>query len=592
MNTRKKLVISYVLAVFLPVLLVGVLLTGNMKEIALENAIDEAKNNVERVVKRFQDILNISITISLKLQGSAELENIIYDEYESDWDVLNTYFNYKEFDELKTLYKEIEDIRLYVRNDSLIDNWRFMKVTGEIERQWWYEKALEMNGKIFWGYVDLPGTRGGNPSICLVRLLKNSLGKSLGVLVVKIKKEEVNNILRQESFETMVVNDEGIIVAASDRNVYGKKKGDLGFMPLSRRQWKSEDLDYKGKPSKVISLEFLSSGTIQNFEVISIFPLDEILKKANSTGLLGFSIISASLLLSLLLIMGFSKILSARINRISYDMHRVASGDFNFQSSITGKDEAGQLAEDLNTMVASIKKLIHEIYESDLQKNALIVRQKEIKLKMLASQINPHFLFNALEAIRMEALNNGQCEIARLVKLLGRMMRMSLKVTNAMIPLESELEMVKSYLEIQKFRYSDKLSYNISDIAPEMLRQNILPLIIQPVVENAIVHGLESKEGSGLVSIEITDVKNDMRITIVDDGLGMEDETADRIRNTLDIQESADGKRIGLRNVHQRIKLVYGEQYGLSIYSKHNQGTTVEILLPKGDAAIVESIDC
>jgi two-component system sensor histidine kinase YesM len=221
--------------------------------------------------------------------------------------------------------------------------------------------------------------------------------------------------------------------------------------------------------------------------------------------------------------------------------------------------------------------LVHEVYEVNLQKNQLAMRQKEIKLKMLASQINPHFLFNSLEAIRMRVYCNGDNETAEVIMLLGKIMRKILEIGNDSILFVDEIDLVKSYLEIHKFRFTNRFNYKI-DYDCKLANYKMLPFIIQPVIENAVIHGLKLVEEGGIISL--TAKKNDGITTIIveDNGGGINEERLIYVLNSLNEAEES-GQRIGLRNVYQRIKLFYGEA-GMNINSEPGKGTRVEITLP------------
>jgi two-component system sensor histidine kinase YesM len=297
--------------------------------------------------------------------------------------------------------------------------------------------------------------------------------------------------------------------------------------------------------------------------------------------MIGIFMILASLLLSIGLIFFSSRTLSKRVSEISRDMDRVAAGDLAFESAISGNDEIGQLAQDLNMMVKSINVLVHEAYDANLEKNQLLMEQKEIKLAMLANQINPHFLFNALEAVRMKAISLGDRDTARIIKLLARLMRINLSLGSELIPLRRELEQVESYLEIQKFRYGSKVDYRISLADDTLLDCLILPLIIQPVVENAFTHGLENKEGPGCVAVDISMLGKDLMIRVSDDGIGIESDKLSLLTRLDQEQDDRDEKKIGLRNISQRIMLYYGAAFGLELTSSPSQGTAVTIRIPR-----------
>jgi two-component system sensor histidine kinase YesM len=279
--------------------------------------------------------------------------------------------------------------------------------------------------------------------------------------------------------------------------------------------------------------------------------------------------------------MYFSKTISERVDILRKEMHRVVNGDFYIVSRIEGTDEIGQLYQDLKTMIKSIKQLIEEVYIEKIQKEQLRANQREVEFKMLANQINPHFLYNTLETIRMKAFCNGDKEIADIVKKLGKIMRRNLEVSGKIVSLQSELELIENYLQIQSVRFEGMVKYEL--IIEESVRKDeykILPLLLQPIVENAFVHGLEEKKEKGTIKIDILEKDDFLIIKVNDDGVGIPTQKLEIINEKLLSFEETNGKSIGMINVNQRIKIHYGRQYGLSIESEFGKGTTVTLLLP------------
>lgn len=220
--------------------------------------------------------------------------------------------------------------------------------------------------------------------------------------------------------------------------------------------------------------------------------------------------------------------------------------------------------------------------------------QLEMRYKMLSSQINPHFLFNTLETIRMKALSSGDKEVATMLRILASLLRYNLSVEGKPVPLIKELEAIQNYLNIQHFRFGERVSY---DIATTCDVQNImiLPLLIQPIVENSFLHGLENRVSGGFIYIFITqDSKNsdDILITVKDNGCGMDEEQikaltqkmnvtdplnsaqTSGVHNSTDESDSSKAS-IGMANVNSRIKLFYGPEYGITIQSEPGEGTSV-----------------
>lgn len=208
--------------------------------------------------------------------------------------------------------------------------------------------------------------------------------------------------------------------------------------------------------------------------------------------------------------------------------------------------------------------------------------QLEMRYKMLSSQINPHFLFNTLETIRMKALGSGDREVATMLRILASLLRYNLSVEGKPVPLIKELEAIQNYLNIQHFRFGERVSY---DIATTCDVQNImiLPLLIQPIVENSFLHGLENRVSGGFIYILITqDSKNpdDILITVKDNGCGMDEdqikELTEKMNASDPLNSSSSSKHsIGMANVNSRIKLFYGQKYGISIQSEPGEGTSV-----------------
>lgn len=295
--------------------------------------------------------------------------------------------------------------------------------------------------------------------------------------------------------------------------------------------------------------------------------------------LLEIAIVGLSAIISLAFITYYTNQYCNRLSAFQKLMHKTASGDFENMELVKGNDEISVLHYDLNRMINNIEILISTVYEEQVQKEKIYSRQKEVEFKMLASQINPHFLYNTLETIRMKARCNGETEIEELVKMLAKIMRRNIQVGDTLVTLKSELELVEYYLKIQQYRFGERIKYNI-DIRYGIEFLKIMPLIIQPIVENAFVHGLETKEGEGEIKI-IVNVTDTLNIHVIDDGNGISKTKLEEIIDNLNNDNKLDREHIGLSNVNQRIKLLYGNEYGVFIESTEGRGTTVRIEIPK-----------
>ncbi|MHA6482880.1 sensor histidine kinase [Paenibacillus sp. strain BS8-2] len=578
---KNKLIMSFILVVFVPILIVGVFLTSSFRQNVLDQATQQVGNNVERVKSQIANIVRMPLEISDNLLSDARLMNVVNTQYQTTYSVVAAYREYRDFRDSAKLYNEIHNVRFYYTNKTMLDNWEFIRVTPKKASEPWFKEASEEDG-IRWLYVE-DETKGNQKFLSLVRKVNFPLYRTSGVLIITIDPDVLGNMMRQETFDTMIIEDNGYIVAAKDSALVGSNINDITFdSPLAGKSEGTYEFNYKGKPSRVVIEKLVPSSSRNGLSIVSVFAVDSIVGGANRISMLGLVIMLVSFVVAWLLIYLTSTLISKRMLILHKDLNKVAMGDLNVISSVSGNDELGLLSRQFNNMVVSIRGLMDEVADSESQKAQLLLRQREIKLKMMASQINPHFLFNALESIRMKAHLNGQKEISVVVRMLGKMIRQNLEVGNRRIALRDEIEVVRCYLEIQKFRYgSERLSF-LLDVDESCAAVELPPLVIQPLVENAVVHGLDHVEQGGFVSVRVYREGESIRIEIKDNGAGIDLSRMADIKQSLDDMEEEEQYRIGLRNVHQRLVMIYGEEFGLRITSEPGEGTFITFNIPTG----------
>ncbi|AEI42761.1 sensor histidine kinase [Paenibacillus mucilaginosus] len=580
---KNKMVISIVAVVFIPVLLVGLILTASYRQNVLDQATQQTMNNVDKIKKHITDILRMPIEISNKLQVDDRLSNLVNARYETTFDLVTAYWDFRYFRDSVQLYKEIDNVRFYTDPPLPISNWDFLSADAFVKNSNWYREALDKSSSfIGWHYIK-DETKENRAYLSLVRRIDFPLYRSHGVLVINLDQDELNGILSQEPFDTMIIDEKGSIVAAKQPQWVGRNIESMDFAKdLSDRRAGVYDFNYEGKPSKIVVEEVVPPFSRNGLKVISVFTIDSIVSDANRVSRLGFTIIAASLSIAIVLIYFTSSFLSRRLLLLNKVLNKVAMGNLNVKSDVDGNDEIGTLSRQFNHMLASIRSLMEEVSESHRQKNLLELRQRDIKLKMMASQMNPHFLFNALESIRMKAFAKGDAEISNVVHLLGKLMRRSIEIGDRKITLREELDIARCYLELQQFRFDDeRLTYELH-LDHSAMSVEIPPLIVQPLVENAVVHGLEDVEEGGIVIIGTRVESDRVVITVEDNGCGIPEGKWREIEHSFQDMEDADEHRIGLRNVHQRLILTYGEGFGLKLDCPPGSGTRLSFSIPLG----------
>ncbi len=270
----------------------------------------------------------------------------------------------------------------------------------------------------------------------------------------------------------------------------------------------------------------------------------------------------------------FSLILSKTINTplktIVKSMEKMETGDFDIQIPMNREDEFGYVAKQFNSMTKKIK----DLFIKDHEKQELL---RISELKNLQSQINPHFIANTLDSIKYLAKIENNEEIFIMTKSLSSLLKKSFRTANEFESIQSCLKSLDDYIAIQKIRFSNKFDV-IMDFEPEILDYKVPSLLLQPIVENAMLHGIEPSPKQGLLTIIGYRSNQMLIIRIADNGIGMAPETCQSLLSTID--HSSSTLHIGIRNIHQRIQLYYGDTYGITLESCLNKGTTVTITLP------------
>ncbi|HWL26091.1 MAG TPA: sensor histidine kinase [Ureibacillus sp.] len=393
--------------------------------------------------------------------------------------------------------------------------------------------------------------------------------RSYGYIVIDFKPELLQNILNNEldsaySSGTFIYNQNSFVLAP-------KKSSHISFNSVKNQKNGStihinDEMNY---------LLFKQYNPITKWYVAEYFEVDDFYKPVNEIKLIAWLITIISVIVCLLAAMVISHRISRPIKKLQQVMTNVKNGNLNQKFNVRSKDEIGELGRGFNEMIVQINKLIISVSKEEKLKKAA-------EITALQLQINPHFLYNTLESINSLARIKKEYEISHLIVLLGRLLRLSISSFEEKIPINQEVMYIESYLEIQKVRMRDPLEYSI--FLDEGIKDCLtVKLILQPIVENAVIHGIDPLRSSGRLKIEGRFLDEFIIFTIQDNGKGIGPEQLEQIRDRLKNNSedlSKYKKKIGLYNVQTRILLHYGENYGISIDSKLNKGTTVTIKIP------------
>lgn len=382
-------------------------------------------------------------------------------------------------------------------------------------------------------------------------------GSVLGVLELNVESQAIydifNNVTSESSTQLYLLDTDGAILCRTSNEEPSAVNGD-GTLNGDKFLIVSDTLERTG------------------WRVITAIPNSSVFAGVNNALSSFYLLVGLCAAATALMYLVMTNSLTKPLYRLTQGMKKVGEGDFTVSVEPVNRDEIGELTEGFNRMTSQIDSL--------MKKNvAMEVKEKETEYLVLQSQINPHFLYNTLEAIRMQCISRHENDIASLINTLSNLFRLSISRRERFVKLKDELDHVRSYMTIQNFRFDNKYRL-IIDVPEELQEYKTFKLMLQPLVENCVFHGLEMQPGEGHIVISARIEDSRLIITIRDDGVGMTEEQLDNLRAFLaEPSSQPDRQSLGMRTVHERIRLFFGEDCGLHADSREGEGTCITLTM-------------
>ena len=396
-------------------------------------------------------------------------------------------------------------------------------------------------------------------------------GGSRSVLLILIDEQRLENLYvstQEQGGEVYIYDQNGFIVSHSNKKMLGKQFIDVDYMQNEYGTNRSNIIKKLGE-SYVLST-YLDEKT--GWTIVEESPTRIILGALNQTYWIMGCLLATGLILALGVSVYISRRVSNPLTELSNAMDKFGTPEFTTSPVGNSTQEIGSLQESFRHMAVEISSLMEIIREREQQK-------RKLEVNFLRAQINPHFLYNTLFSIRCAVEVGKNSQAAQMLGAFIDLLRSTLSVKDNTVPLRDELLTTRKYLVVQKLRYGEKVHYEVEMQSGTELCM-VPPLILQPLVENAIFHGLEAKSQGGTVVIESALQGENLLLTITDDGAGMDEETLNQARANCEKNVVKDAHSIGMSNVHNRIRLNYGDGYGLTLESSKGIGTTITLLMP------------
>lgn len=544
---RYKLTILTILAGMLPVAIIVVYMQYGMLRILRDKELDTMEKALNQSVEAMENQVQIYENLVNYLSYSQELRNMLSGEDSSDYE---NYARYMEIvDPLLQMpqiyHQEIKGITIY--SDRIeVPHGEEVVPLSELEKESWYPKVSE--GQLMQWFV----RRGANREVIAVRKFYGDRDIT-AVLTMRLDYAKL-----LDPFSNLLKENTGGIICDAEGNVI----------------YSGYSMDQEYRPQKAESLEYIrenytcSEQTMDNigWTFCMYRPSEVITKSARQLVLLNIPIVGICIILLAVLGYVFSRTLVSRLERLTENMNQIHLGFRKVTVFSDSKDEVGVLVRSFQRMMDEINKLITEVYETE-------IRLQHTEMRALQAQINPHFLYNSLSIINWKAIEAGENEISRVTLDLSTYYRTSLNRGETMTSVECEVNNIRSYLRIQLIMHDNSFRV-IEEIDESTFSCQIPKLILQPLVENAIDHGLDGMESEEkILTVAVKQEGNMLVFQVRDNGSGMPQEQAEKILGF-------DSPGYGVHNVYDRIKLLYKEKGCMTIHSEEGRGTCVEIRIP------------
>ena len=580
LKIRNKLAIIYVFCVLIPVIVTNWVVISaiksnvrNQEAIRMQNVMDRIKYNIQSEVEG-------CISIASNLCTDKVINQFLIRDYTSNLEYFSDYKTTLQNNVLRYYYnsQKINQIILYTDNATIINGGSFWRIDTILGTEW-YKEFVHSGKDIYLAtYYDEKkkylGIQSAPRTISLIQKLDYfDTGVMEKFVKIDLQYTAIKNEILNEKIDGDIYICNKEYVLFSNQIAENERKAFLPQGELDINQATYQD------NFKVASDEW----------TIYIMPMKiGIGKMIKESEQAVWYLIMINLLLPTIIITLISKSFSGRIKLMELYFEKVKQEEFQLIEGSVGEDEIGDLIKSYNVMVLKIKELIEVVFKKNAEKQASELSRKGAELKALQSQVNPHFMFNTLESIRMRSLLKEENETADVIGALSQILRKSLSWNNDYICVEEEIVFVQQYANIQKYRFGDKISFSFY-VMEGCEKIKIPKLSILTFVENACIHGIEGISKSGIISVAITKDEENVFIEISDSGCGMSEEKLRLLREVLkdpNINKLSECKSTGMLNALIRMNLYCENTLVFDIDSELGQGTDIMIQMPLGKIEI------
>lgn len=582
MKIRTKLILANLFVVLFLLGSLTYMLTRWSSKLVYEHIVQNASLSLSQISQNLDNRLESYEDIANTLFLNSSLNFILDQQYGDQLEAYEVYSQqFKPYLASLQATRDLYHINVYTDNPTFFFA-NVLPIDDQVRSSAWYKEIMRNKTGGLWTapYVNFMES---DPVISFRKRLNNMNPNSASVVSLEIKLQNIVELVSQESKNKRVIFTlaDGTVIMDSGSEKIARLQDLLFAGKIMSGQEGSFRAKSGGDSYQIVFQTLNSRNIVRGMKVVAFVPTTELTPQINRLRSLAFGLFGLAFAISALLFGVIAVRMTRRLVELSQKLRRVHRDNFQTFVEVKGRDEVAQLGEMFNLMVRRVGQLIQEVYQAEIDRKEQALRTKEVELYALQAQVNPHFLFNVLNTIRGKLLIVGERDTAKVVGLLAKSFRMMLKSGGPTVSLAEELEFVDSYLQIQQYRFGHKFRYAI-EVPEEFRRVPIPKLCVQPFAENAVQHGIELNPEPSSILIAGERSGEDLLLRVADDGMGMPPERLAEIKGWLEREGEAlqEDAHIGLRNVHARLKFIYGADYGIRIESESGRGTAVTIRIP------------
>lgn len=597
---KRNLVVVNVILLTVALLYSSIMLIRYSGEVSMKNLINSSYDMLTYVCRSVDDFITTEVKISTEvMQSDSDIKEHLEqkpEDYENQHEKLVDIYLMNRYLTRRNSYSRVSGVLAGIINkNGVAYNLQYPMDMAE-EAEAFAESLMKDKKRLEYGYDWYPLQKncfapetGNLRNDSMIPVLKNLLldgGGYQGTLIYSLSEEQIyeqykKSKLLEEGY-LYIVDREGRLISHSDESMLLHPE-EVVNLAYTKKAMEGTG-NYFIENREVVMSQRLNDG---NWTAIAVIPLNNMIGEVIGIYKRFIFVIAVILIISVSVSVLLSREAIKPLETMIASMERVENGDFSVRVEEKGPYDIARLIHHYNTMLENTERYIREEYQIKRMKKAA-------ELDALVAQINPHFLYNTLESIVWQARAAGAYKISDMAYSLGKMFNIMVNKGHSMLTVEKELEHVKLYVHLQNNRYNDRFDLKIDLDDEDLLQLRTLKLILQPIVENIILHGFTKEQEDCTIRIGVYISHGMLVYDVEDNGIGISKDELDSIRESLKEQNVIEydeqnaklrrnsGRGIGLQNVHQRIGLYYGNQYGLEIFSREGEGTEVIIRIPTG----------